>query len=242
MTAFSNNRSRLAFTLIELLVVIAIIAVLASLLLPVLGAAKRKAQSIACVNKVRQWGIALKLYADNNREKFPFDGTMGQPINRGKNKTAWYNAAASYMSSPMLSQFYTNNEPPIPGKSSVFLCPAPTNRMVTTAPTLNKPLFHYGLNGRLVTDAGQSVSQDAVTRPSQTVLFADNTEDRVPFVTGTNYLARHDLKTSVYFIDGHASSTKSNTLHRTRRLDASANLEWRTNRLIYWYPNGAMRR
>jgi len=224
------------------MVVIAIIAVLASLLLPVLGAAKRKAQSIACVNKVRQWGIAMKLYADSNREKFPFDGTMQQPIHRGKNLGAWYNAGASYMSSPMLFQFYTNNTPPIPGISSIFLCPSPTNRMVTTPPTLNKPLFHYGLNGRLVSDAGQSVSQDSVTRPSQTVLFADNTEDRVPFVTGTNYLARHDLKTSVYFIDGHVSSTKSNVLHRSRRVDASAALEWRTNRLIYWYPNTMMQR
>jgi len=224
------------------MVVIGIIAVLASLLLPVLAGAKRKAMSIACVNKVRQWGIALKLYADNNRDKFPFDGTMSQAIDRGKNKAAWYNAAASYMSSPMLSQFYTNNEPPIPGKSSVFLCPAPTNRMVTTQPTLNKPLFHYGINGRLVTDAGQSVNQDAVTRPSQTVLFADNTENRVPFVTGTNYLARHDLKISVFFIDGHVSSLKSNTLHRTRALDARANLEWRTNRLVYWFPNASMQR
>jgi prepilin-type N-terminal cleavage/methylation domain-containing protein/prepilin-type processing-associated H-X9-DG protein len=242
LTASETNRSRRAFTLIELLVDIAIIAVLASLLLPVLGAAKRKALSIACVNKVRQWGIALKLYADSNREKFPFDGTTSQPIDRGMNQKAWYNSAASYMSSLELAKLYTNNQVPIPGVSSIFLCPSPTNRMVTSTPTVNKPLFHYGINGRLVTDAGQSVSQEAVTRPSQTVLFADNTEDRVPFVTGTNFLARHDLKTSVCFVDGHVSSTKSNVLHRTRQLDASAGREWRTNRLIYWFPNSSTQR
>lgn len=242
MTTIKDIFRRRGFTLIELMVVIGIIAVLASLLLPVLGAAKAKAQSIACVNKVRQWGIALKLYADGNREKFPFDGTTRQPIHRGKNKAAWYNAAAPYMSSPELYKLYTNNQVPVPGLSSIFLCPRPTNRMVTATPTVNKPLFHYGLNGRLVNDAGQSVSQDAVTRPSQTVLFADNTENRVPFVTGTNFLARHDMKASVYFIDGHVSSTKSNSLVRSRRLDASATLEWRTNRLFYWYPNASMRR
>jgi prepilin-type N-terminal cleavage/methylation domain-containing protein len=242
LTAFKFNQRRTAFTLIELLVVIAIIAVLAGLLLPVLAGAKRKALSIACVSKVRQWGIAIKLFTDGNKNKFPFDGTASLPINAGLNKTAWYNSVAPYMSSLELAKLYTNNQVPIPGGSSIYLCPSPTNRMITTQPTVNKPLFHYGINGRLVADNGRAASEDTVMRPSQTVLFADNTEDRVPFITGTNYLARHDMKASVYFIDGHVSSTKSNTLFRTRRLDASATLEWRTNRLVYWYPSGSMPR
>jgi prepilin-type N-terminal cleavage/methylation domain-containing protein/prepilin-type processing-associated H-X9-DG protein len=67
----SRKPPGMGFTLIELLVVIAIIAILAAMLLPALAKAKAKGKRIACLNNMRQVGLAMHMYETDNNGRIP---------------------------------------------------------------------------------------------------------------------------------------------------------------------------
>jgi prepilin-type N-terminal cleavage/methylation domain-containing protein/prepilin-type processing-associated H-X9-DG protein len=234
---------RNAFTIIELMVVIAIIAVLFSLLAPALGSAKRKAMSLACKSKVRQWGLAFKFYIDDNNDALPWEGTERQAINQGRNISAWYNVIPPKMGKESLIDLFKDKRAPRPKVRSMFNCPITATKRAVTNISTARPWFMYGMNGRIIPNGSRDKVHEAdIVRPDQTILFTDNHERHIPITTGAHFLARHDLKSSVFFFDGHVETVKSNILFRTRQTDGSATHEWATSRTVYWFPHSKMKR
>ncbi|MEO7720068.1 MAG: DUF1559 domain-containing protein [Capsulimonas sp.] len=116
------------FTLIELLVVIAIIAILAAILFPVFAKAREKARQTSCTSNMRQVGLGILQYVQDNDEAFP--GGVNA-LGRG-----WAGEIYPYVKS-----------------TGVYKCPddstAPQANMVqTTLPEVDSPIS-YGLNGNL---------------------------------------------------------------------------------------------
>ena len=196
-----NMKFSRAFTLIELLVVIAIIASLASWLLPALSQAKAKAQSISCLNNLRQWGLATQLFVADNDDFLPKDGTPnGLSVNEG-----WYAdlprllGMRPYQDNPWHTNANINPE------KSIWICPSNRRR------SNGNNLFHYCLNEH-VNGTGlenRQVRHSSISRPTQVVWLFDNGGQAAVAQQNNVHSNLHSRGAQFTFLDGHAARFKS---------------------------------
>ena len=216
----TKGRREHGFTLIELLVVIAIIAILAAMLLPTLGRAKALGQKTKCISNLRQMGLAMLMYGDEN------DGF----IPRGNDPLWWQ------VLTPTLGGRARTDYPRV----QIYTCPSYPDK---------KQLICYVVNAWTFSSPRDQVGSEitGLTRvnkfqqPADTIYFADNengpwrpiitalgstgsielndvwSPSHLPYAPGGKVLngerrvarARHGRGSNLLFFDGHAGWKKA---------------------------------
>lgn len=212
-----------AFTLIELLVTIAIIAILASILFPAMTKVKAKSKAMVCTNNLRQFGQALHMYASDNDDCFPPEGT-GTSLN---SETGWYIALPRIMGVQTYNEMAWRTNASAPLTRSPLICPANTNR------SNGYNLFHYCLNDH-IDETGAFDHQTkigAISRPSHVVYLFDNGGRAARAQQNNVHTNLHNGGANISFVDGHV-----NHFRNIEYWDFKADKGRTNNPSIVWKP------
>jgi prepilin-type N-terminal cleavage/methylation domain-containing protein/prepilin-type processing-associated H-X9-DG protein len=217
----TNQHNRDGFTLIELLIVSAILAILATLLLPTLTSAMRRARQIHCVNNVRQLGIGLHEFV-SDRHVYPLLGDAGKDENGGR--IYWINTLVSQLGDNNMNNVSFWNQ-------GILRCPAVQSegamgdRFLSygyNAFGLGTNVDALGLGGRFAAEHRPFVKEGDIVNPGEMMALGDGFDgDASQLFSGHGLFwrhrsswgtekpiadVRHQGKANVVFCDGHGES------------------------------------
>ncbi|MFH1498148.1 MAG: DUF1559 domain-containing protein [Verrucomicrobiota bacterium] len=211
------------FTLVELLTVIAIIGILAAIIIPTVGRVRDSARNTQCLGNLRQLGLAITLYAQNEGRHFPHAFKTG-----GGTDNFWYRALDPYLG---------DDRP-----SGLFFCPQESVQPAAEADLRTRT--NYIGNRRLFADVQPDsqgnlpnrIRTDSVPRPAEVGLLFDGAVNAQGFSNHTAYNQvgqnstnpasadnpvpdnetggssnaviswRHNARTNVVFVDAHVET------------------------------------
>lgn len=193
-------KGKRAFTLVELLVVIGIIAILAGLLLPALQRAKESAKAISCLDNLKQWGFATQLFASENDDLLPKDGSP----NGTSTDEGWYIDLPRTINIPTYHDMPWRTDPKIDPGRSLWICPANSRR------SNGNNLFHYTLNEHVNgTGSGNQVKLSSIQAPTRVVWLFDNGKLAGVAQQNNVHTNLHNRGAQFLFLDGHARRFKN---------------------------------
>lgn len=193
----AEGSRRKGFSLIELLTVIAVLGILGGIITVAVGSARRMAHSAECTSNLRNLGMGLNLYAQNNHGKLPTAGNYNTVPGVGENKS-WMLALSEFME----QKFPGENE------KTMFLCPS----AVETYPN-GVARRTYGMNAA-GTGADVEMRVGSFLKPTSTVLLMDTVhlsdgDGQYAFGAGSYERFadwRHGDSLNALFVDGHVEN------------------------------------
>ncbi len=204
---FSNMSNRKAFTLVEMLVVIAIIAILVSLIMPAIMAARSSSQRVQCQSNLRQLGVAMNLYVERYNY-YPQYRSEYPPTtnNYGVYRPRWQWEMASFLGgwaqNPDAIAAAGKNDPTyptyedIPLDNKVLICPSmdttnsgPVVELIPNFLSIRSGSYGYNFgylgNNRTLVDGDNTTPTlrypvSRVKEPSRTIAFGDSRGGAIP--------------------------------------------------------------
>lgn len=194
-----SNKSR-GFTLVELLVSIAIIAIMGAILIPVVGHIRNKVDNATCINNMRQLGLAVTMFAQENNGQLPLSIQPDQ--SDPESMISWQILMMRQLEVPFAKH----------GDTSVFICPSHSH----TYPVEAYRTYAINLTGDSPTSNAPNLM--TLSTPSKTALLVESKHES----NGAGYVslsrsvnggsgqhrleARHDGMMNMFMADGHMDS------------------------------------
>ena len=204
------------FTLIELLIVIAIIAILAGMLLPALNAAREKARAIKCAGNLKQYGMAIAMYAHTYQDYL----LIQNPVNHKTGTIGYIYQWGGYIQTELMPKM---READWKAGRSINSCPLRNKNYGAALTGYEQEAISYAHNTLALGSQAQGANPDAthkMSRLKQPAFYVGFCDSEVWCIGSSGVLAkgrwngskeydyvsfRHGNRSNAVFIDGHAA-------------------------------------